>query len=93
MQATERFEAVYPTLRAVALAGSTGSKAMKQVSLQILSFAIKAAGESIGLNCFSYVFFSWSYLCMEIDIEGGSNCFEQATQSYPRKQLVFVSGV
>ncbi|KAJ9153079.1 hypothetical protein P3X46_026563 [Hevea brasiliensis] len=46
VKATERFEAVYPILREVALAGSTGSKAMKQVSLQILSFAIKAAGES-----------------------------------------------
>jgi len=30
----------------VALGGSTGSKAMKQVSLQIFNFAIKAAGES-----------------------------------------------
>ncbi|KDP38081.1 hypothetical protein JCGZ_04724 [Jatropha curcas] len=46
VKATERFEAVYPILREVALAGSTGSKAMKQVSLQILSFAVKAAGES-----------------------------------------------
>ncbi|KAJ9135761.1 hypothetical protein P3X46_032905 [Hevea brasiliensis] len=46
VKATERFKAVYPTLREVALAGSTGSKAMKQVSLQILSFAIKAAGET-----------------------------------------------
>lgn len=46
VKATERFEAVYPTLREVALAGSTGSKAMKQVSLQILGFAVKAAGES-----------------------------------------------
>ncbi|GAB4840420.1 hypothetical protein Ancab_021187 [Ancistrocladus abbreviatus] len=47
LKATERFEAVYPTLKEVALAGSPGSKAMKQVSQQILSFAIKAAGESI----------------------------------------------
>ncbi|KAF2316811.1 hypothetical protein GH714_042152 [Hevea brasiliensis] len=30
VKATERFEAVYPILREVALAGSTGSKAMKQ---------------------------------------------------------------
>lgn len=50
MQATERILAVYPTLREVALAGSTGSKAMKQVALQLLSFAIKAAGESMGLH-------------------------------------------
>ncbi|RDX75159.1 Transmembrane protein 214-A, partial [Mucuna pruriens] len=44
--ATERFEAIYPTLKEVALGGSVGSKAMKQVSLQIFSFAIKAAGEN-----------------------------------------------
>ncbi|XP_030496095.1 uncharacterized protein LOC115712030 [Cannabis sativa] len=46
VKATERFEAVYPTLKEVALAGSPGSKAMKQVAQQIQSFAIKAAGES-----------------------------------------------
>jgi hypothetical protein len=31
----------------VALGGSPGSKAMKQVSQQIFSFAIKAAGEGM----------------------------------------------
>lgn len=46
VKATERFEAIYPTLKEVALAGVPGSKAMKQVSLQILSFAVKFAGES-----------------------------------------------
>ena len=46
MQATERFEAVYPTLKEVALAGPAGSKAMKQASQQILAFTIKAVGES-----------------------------------------------
>ncbi|XP_062110149.1 uncharacterized protein LOC133821981 [Humulus lupulus] len=46
VKATERFEAVYPTLKEVALAGSPGSKAMKQVAQQILNFAIIAAGES-----------------------------------------------
>lgn len=45
MQATERFEAVYPVLKEVALAGAPGSKAMKQVTLQIFGFAILAAGE------------------------------------------------
>ncbi|KAF5948684.1 hypothetical protein HYC85_014641 [Camellia sinensis] len=43
--ATERFEAVYPALKEVALAGSTGSKAMKQVSQQIMILVLKAAGE------------------------------------------------
>ncbi|KAF7808673.1 transmembrane protein 214-B-like [Senna tora] len=46
VKATERFEAIYSTLKEVALAGSPGSKAMKQVSQQIFSFAIRAAGES-----------------------------------------------
>lgn len=45
MQATERFEAVYPVLKDVALAVSPGSKAMKQLTLQIMNFSIKAAGE------------------------------------------------
>ncbi|GKB31993.1 transmembrane protein 214-like protein [Tanacetum coccineum] len=35
VKATERFEAVYPTLKKVALAGSTGSKAMKQEKLYL----------------------------------------------------------
>ncbi|KAE9603096.1 hypothetical protein Lal_00034008 [Lupinus albus] len=46
VKATERFEAIYPTLKEVALGGSPGSKAMKQVSQQIFNFAIKAAGEN-----------------------------------------------
>ncbi|CAK7344077.1 unnamed protein product [Dovyalis caffra] len=45
VKATERFEAVYPTLKEVALAGSSGSKAMKQVTQQILNVAVKAIGE------------------------------------------------
>jgi hypothetical protein len=47
VKATERFVAVYPTLKEVAVAGSAGSKAMKQVSNQILTLALKAAGEGI----------------------------------------------
>ncbi|KAK7321496.1 hypothetical protein VNO77_32207 [Canavalia gladiata] len=46
IKATERFEAVYPLLKEVALAGSPGSKAIKHLAQQILSFAIKAAGEA-----------------------------------------------
>lgn len=45
LKATERFEAIYPTLKEVALAGSSGSKAMKQVSQEIITYAVKAAGE------------------------------------------------
>ncbi|CAH9104912.1 unnamed protein product [Cuscuta epithymum] len=47
VKATDRFEKIYPTLKEVALAGSPGSKAMKQVSQQIFPFAVKAAGEGI----------------------------------------------
>lgn len=47
VKATERFEAIYLTLKEVALAGAPGSKAMKQVSQQLLSIAVKAAGERI----------------------------------------------
>ncbi|KVH97669.1 uncharacterized protein LOC112523192 [Cynara cardunculus var. scolymus] len=47
VKATERFEAVYPTLKKVALAGSPGSKAMKQVSQQLMVISLKASGEGI----------------------------------------------
>ncbi|CAN1311597.1 Transmembrane protein 214-A [Linum perenne] len=46
VKATERFEAIYPTLKEVSLAGVAGSKAMRQVAQQTLSFSLKAAGES-----------------------------------------------
>ncbi|KAK4278010.1 hypothetical protein QN277_015915 [Acacia crassicarpa] len=46
IKATERFQAVYPTLKEVALVGSPGSRAMKQLALQISNFAFKAAGEA-----------------------------------------------
>lgn len=45
VQATDRFEAVYPTLKEVALVAAPGSKAMKQLTQRILPFAIKAVGE------------------------------------------------
>lgn len=45
VQATERFEAVYPTLKEVALVAAPGSKAMKQLTQRILPFAIKAVAE------------------------------------------------
>ncbi|KAK4765842.1 hypothetical protein SAY87_007484 [Trapa incisa] len=51
LKATERFEAVYPTLKEVAFAGAPGSKALKQVSVQIMKFAIEAAGEGISDLC------------------------------------------
>ncbi|EOA34920.1 hypothetical protein CARUB_v10020004mg [Capsella rubella] len=45
VKATERFEAIYPLLKEVALAGAPGSKAMKQVTQQIFTFSLKLAGE------------------------------------------------
>lgn len=47
VKATERFEVIYPALKEVALAVSPGSKAMKQLTQQIMPFTIKAVGEGI----------------------------------------------
>lgn len=38
---------MYPLLKEVALAGAPGSKAMKQVTQQIFTFALRLAGEGI----------------------------------------------
>ncbi|KAK8567546.1 hypothetical protein V6N12_006127 [Hibiscus sabdariffa] len=46
VKATERFEAIYPTVKEVAITGVHGSKAMRQMSLQMFNIVIKAAGES-----------------------------------------------
>ncbi|MFS7969800.1 putative transmembrane protein [Helianthus anomalus] len=45
VKATERFEAIYPLLKEVALAVAPGSKAMKQLTQQLLPVAAKAAGQ------------------------------------------------
>ncbi|KAK9901028.1 hypothetical protein M0R45_002318 [Rubus argutus] len=47
VKATERFEAVYPTLKEIALAGSPGSKAMRQVAQKTLNYSVKAVKEGI----------------------------------------------
>ncbi|KAM1189721.1 hypothetical protein ACFX2J_025366 [Malus domestica] len=47
VKATERFEAIYPTLKEIALAGSPGSKTMRQVTQQILKNSVKAVNEGI----------------------------------------------
>lgn len=47
IKATDRFEAVYPTLKKVALAGSPGSKALKQVSQKTFCLAVEAASEGV----------------------------------------------
>ncbi|EHA8591961.1 hypothetical protein COCNU_contig69131079G000010 [Cocos nucifera] len=46
MQATERLEVVYPTLKELALAGSPGTKATKQAAQQLLPAAVKAMQEN-----------------------------------------------
>nr|XP_029121413.1 uncharacterized protein LOC105048428 isoform X2 [Elaeis guineensis] len=46
VKATERFEAVYPTLKELALAGSPGTKSTKQASQQLLPAAVKAMQEN-----------------------------------------------
>ncbi|XP_020884867.1 uncharacterized protein LOC9315294 isoform X2 [Arabidopsis lyrata subsp. lyrata] len=45
VKATERFEAIYPSLKEVALAGAPGSEAMKQVIKQIFTLSLKLAKE------------------------------------------------
>ncbi|KAK1268163.1 hypothetical protein QJS04_geneDACA017666 [Acorus gramineus] len=42
IKATERFESVYPILKELALTGSPGTKALKQVSQQLFPIAVKA---------------------------------------------------
>ncbi|PKA63530.1 hypothetical protein AXF42_Ash005425 [Apostasia shenzhenica] len=46
VKATERFEAVYPFLKELALAGSPGSKATKQAASQTLPFTLRAMQEN-----------------------------------------------
>ena len=76
VKATERFEAIYPILREVALGGSPGSKAMKQVSQQIFSFAIRAAGEdSPELSKEAAGILIW--------------CFSQSTECYKQWEKVY----
>jgi hypothetical protein len=45
-QATERFEAIYPLLKEVALACEPGSELMKQVTQQIFHYSLIIAGRS-----------------------------------------------
>ncbi|KAK7283992.1 hypothetical protein RIF29_13743 [Crotalaria pallida] len=80
VKATERFEAIYPTLKEVALGGSPGSKAMKQVSQQIFSFAIKAAGENnVELSKEATGVFIW--------------CLGQSTECYKQWEKVYQDNV
>ncbi|CAN6445750.1 unnamed protein product [Victoria cruziana] len=46
IKATERFESVYPFLKELALAGSPGSKAMKQVAMQIFPMTYSAISKN-----------------------------------------------
>ncbi|CAL9220469.1 unnamed protein product [Arabidopsis halleri] len=45
VKATERFEAIYPLLKEVALAGEPGSKSMKQVTQEIFYCSLVIAGK------------------------------------------------
>ncbi|XP_019160275.1 PREDICTED: uncharacterized protein LOC109156867 [Ipomoea nil] len=76
VKATERFEKIYPTLKEVALAGSPGSKAMKQVSQQILLLAVKAAAEGIPeLSREAIDIFVWS-------LSQSADCYKQWDNIY-----------
>ncbi|KAL9148783.1 hypothetical protein ABFS82_12G066000 [Erythranthe guttata] len=76
VKATERFEAIYPVLKEVALAGSPGSKGMKQVSLQIQTVVVKAAGEGIpALSQEATNIFIWC-------LSQNSDCYKQWDKIY-----------
>lgn len=45
VQATERFQAIYPLLKELALAGSLKSKATKPVAQQLLPLSLTTAAE------------------------------------------------
>ncbi|XP_073280422.1 uncharacterized protein [Primulina huaijiensis] len=76
VKATERFEAVYPILKEVALAGSPGSKAMKQVSLKIQALAVKAVGEGFPeLSREATSIFIWS-------LTQSPDCYQQWNNIY-----------
>ncbi|KAI3784439.1 hypothetical protein L1987_43538 [Smallanthus sonchifolius] len=45
IKVTDRFEGIYPVLKEVSLAVAPGSKAMKQLTQQLLPIAAKAAGQ------------------------------------------------
>ncbi|CAL4964981.1 unnamed protein product [Urochloa decumbens] len=47
VKATERFEAAYPTIKELALAGPPGSKTVKQASQQLLPLCAKAVQENL----------------------------------------------
>ncbi|KAJ6926480.1 hypothetical protein NC651_010792 [Populus alba x Populus x berolinensis] len=80
VKATERFEAVYPTLKEVALAGSSGSKAMKQVTQQILDIAVKATGEgSSELSREASDIFIW--------------CLTQSPNSYKQWEMFYLDNL
>ncbi|KAI3733832.1 hypothetical protein L6452_13289 [Arctium lappa] len=80
VKATERFEAVYPTLKEVALAGSPGSKAMKQVSQQIMTVSLKASGEGTPeLSHEAAGIFIW--------------CLTQNPDSYKQWEKVYVDNI
>ncbi|XP_078430981.1 uncharacterized protein LOC144702864 [Wolffia australiana] len=47
VKATERFEAIYPILKELALSGAPGSKSMKPVLLQLQAVCVKAIKENV----------------------------------------------
>ncbi|KAI5677832.1 hypothetical protein M9H77_08782 [Catharanthus roseus] len=80
VKSTDRFEAIYPTLIYVALAGSPRSKAMKQLSQQILPIVMKTAGEGIpGLSEEAAKIFIW--------------CLIQSPECYKHWEQIYLNNV
>ncbi|KAF5204163.1 transmembrane protein (Protein of unknown function DUF2359, transmembrane) [Thalictrum thalictroides] len=91
IKATERFEAAYPTLKELALAGTPGSKAMKEVTQQIFTFAVKAAGEGMWLEAtaFCYVYPDLSNEATSIGIW----CLTQNPDCYKQWEKIYLDNV
>ncbi|RYR64117.1 hypothetical protein Ahy_A03g010258 isoform B [Arachis hypogaea] len=85
VKATERFEAIYPTLKEVALGGSPGSKSMKQVGQQMFNFAIKAAGESMEKPDNPELSKEAAGICIW--------CFSQSTECYKQWERVYQDNI
>ncbi|GKB51690.1 putative F-box/FBD/LRR-repeat protein-like protein [Tanacetum coccineum] len=70
VKATERFEAVYPRLKEIALAITPDTKAMKQLTQHLLPIAAKAVGD--GKKCLSFAI-AFSFL-IHPDNGGNTGC-------------------
>jgi len=80
VKATERFEAAYPTVKELALAGPPGSKTVKQASQQLLPLCAKAIQENnVELTREAVDVFIW--------------CLTQNTESYKQWERIYLENI